>query len=182
MTTTGERTVLRSAWQRWPTALALVAGSAMLLGGVTTQTTHDLNEILVQLPVLYLVIAAFGRPRWTWAIFGAGFVVYGVLRQQELVEPTVVFLAVALAAVIWGAGHGGTDVWLQTAGMVLFGGIALAAFAVHPDVARYIVAAGWLGHAAWDAVHLARNRVVARSYAEACGVLDILVGSALILL
>jgi hypothetical protein len=39
-----------------------------------------------------------------------------------------------------------------------------------------------LGHAAWDAHHYLRDRVVARSYAEFCGVLDLLVGAAILVM
>lgn len=182
MTTTGERTVLRTVWQRWPSALALVIGGLMILGGPADETTHNLTEVLLQLPVIYLVIAAARQPRWSWAIFGVLFVVYAVLRMQEFVEPTIVFLAVALAAIIWGAGHRAPHLGLQIVGMVLFGGIALAAFAVHPDLARYLLAAGWFGHAAWDAYHLYRDRVVHRTYAELCGVLDLVVVTGLLLM
>jgi hypothetical protein len=38
------------------------------------------------------------------------------------------------------------------------------------------VAAGLIGHAAWDAAHFRLDRVVARSYAEFCAFLGLLVG------
>lgn len=47
---------------------------------------------------------------------------------------------------------------------------------MEPDVGRYVVAAGWFLHGVWDTVHLRLDRVVSRSYAEFCGVFDILVG------
>ena len=39
---------------------------------------------------------------------------------------------------------------------------------------RYVVAAGWFGHAAWDLAHLRADKVVSRSFAEWCTVFDIL--------
>ena len=42
--------------------------------------------------------------------------------------------------------------------------------------------AGGGGHAAWDAYHYLRDRVVARSYAEFCGVLDLLVGAVILVI
>ena len=43
------------------------------------------------------------------------------------------------------------------------------------ELGRYLVAAGWFLHGVWDLVHLRLDKVVARSYAEWCGVVDILV-------
>jgi hypothetical protein len=37
-----------------------------------------------------------------------------------------------------------------------------------------------LGHAAWDAYHYLRDRVVTRSYAEFCAVVDLLLGAAIL--
>jgi hypothetical protein len=37
-----------------------------------------------------------------------------------------------------------------------------------------------LGHAAWDAYHFVRNRVVQRSYAEFCFFTDLLLGAAIL--
>ncbi len=64
--------------------------------------------------------------------------------------------------------------------MLGFGVVALIALYVDPDLGGYLVAAALLGHAAWDAVHFRLNRVVARSSAEFCGVLDLLVGVAIL--
>src|ERR687897_768618 len=68
---------------------------------------------------------------------------------------------------------------LQAAGVLAFGSTALAALFVAPELGAYLVAFALLGHAAWDAYHYLRDRVVARSYAEFCGVLDLLVGAAI---
>ena len=71
---------------------------------------------------------------------------------------------------------------LQAAGMLGFGATALVALYVDPDLGAYLVAFALLGHAAWDAYHFLRNRVVARSYAEFCGVLDLLTGWAILIM
>ena len=63
---------------------------------------------------------------------------------------------------------------VETAGMVGFAAIALAAVSVDPDLGRYIVAAGWFGHAAWDFAHLRADKVVSRSFAEWWTVFDVL--------
>jgi hypothetical protein len=63
---------------------------------------------------------------------------------------------------------------VKMAGMVAFTAIALAAMSVNPDFERYIVAAGWFGHAAWDFAHFRADKVVSRSFAEWCTVFDVL--------
>ena len=50
-----------------------------------------------------------------------------------------------------------------------------------PDLGGYLVAFALIGPAGWDAYHYLRNRVVARSYAEWCAVVDLLVGVAILL-
>jgi predicted PurR-regulated permease PerM len=92
-------------------------------------------------------------------------------------------LVAALVFLVVGAARGllrrPGGLTLQAAGMLVFGATALAALYVDLDLGGYLVAAGLIGHAAWDAVHYLRNRVVARSYAEFCAVLDLLVGAAI---
>jgi hypothetical protein len=61
---------------------------------------------------------------------------------------------------------------LQTLALLGFGAIAVTALLLAPAVGAYLVAIGLLGHAAWDAYHHRTNKVVARSYAEFCLVLD----------
>jgi hypothetical protein len=64
--------------------------------------------------------------------------------------------------------------------MLVFGAGMLVALYVEPVLGGMLVALALLGHAAWDAVHYVRNRVVTRSYAEFCAVLDLLVGAAVL--
>ena len=69
---------------------------------------------------------------------------------------------------------------LQAAGVFAFGATALAALYVAPELGVYLVAIALIGHAAWDAYHFLRNRVVARSYAEFCIFVDLLLGVAIL--
>ncbi len=94
---------------------------------------------------------------------------------------------VLLAAVIyltWGAARGDLGnprlLTAQTAAVLGFGAAALAAVAVDPAVTRYVLAAGWLAHAAWDVVHHRIGRVVPRWYAETCLVADVLLAAVLL--
>jgi hypothetical protein len=92
-----------------------------------------------------------------------------------------------LAAVIyltWGAvrdeyGHRRL-LTAQTAAVLGLGAVAMTAVTVTPDAARYVLAAGWLAHAAWDLVHHRIGRVVPRWYAETCLVADLTVAAALL--
>jgi hypothetical protein len=65
--------------------------------------------------------------------------------------------------------------------MLGFGVLALSGLVLDPDVGRYLAAAGWFFHGVWDLVHLVLDKVVARSYALWCGVLDIGIAVELVL-
>jgi hypothetical protein len=71
---------------------------------------------------------------------------------------------------------------LQATGMLAFGATALAALYAAPELGAYLVAFALLGHAGWDAYHYLRDRTVARSYAEFCGILDLLLGVAILVM
>ncbi|MER5335429.1 hypothetical protein [Micromonospora sp. NPDC002717] len=70
---------------------------------------------------------------------------------------------------------------LQLAGLAGWAAVALVATVVDGRLAGWLVAAGWLGHAAWDVVHHRANRVVPRGYAEWCAVIDTVVALAVVL-
>lgn len=94
--------------------------------------------------------------------------------------------SVLLAAVIyliWGALRRNLTsgwLWLQTAGVLAYGALAVTAITVDGTLARYLLAAGWLAHAVWDAFHHHADRVVPRWYAEACMTSDVIIAAALI--
>jgi hypothetical protein len=93
-------------------------------------------------------------------------------------------LTAAVIYLTWGTARGElTDRrWLtaQTAAVLAFGAVAIAAAVVTPDAGRYVLAAGWLAHAVWDAVHHRAGRVVPRWYAETCLVCDVALATALL--
>lgn len=66
--------------------------------------------------------------------------------------------------------------------MVVFSALALTAMSVDRELSRSLVAAGWLGHAAWDFAHYQADEVVSRPYAECCAVLDVFIGASLLLM
>jgi hypothetical protein len=96
--------------------------------------------------------------------------------------------AVLLAGVVyltWGSARGELQrprlLAVQTAGVLGLGAIAVLALSVDDDLGRYVLAGGWLGHAAWDAVHHRAGTVVPRWYAEMCLAADLLLATSLIL-
>ena len=94
-------------------------------------------------------------------------------------------LTAAVIYLTWGTSRGelnkGRWLTLETAGVLAFGALAIGATATGPDAARYVLAAGWLGHAMWDVIHHRADRVVPRWYAELCMVCDVVVAMSLLL-
>ena len=158
---------------RWPTWLA-IALAALTVGG---STVESLADVLPMLAFFYLAAAVLQRRQATWLVAVVVVAAFAALRLQDWIDPVVAFSVAALALVLWGAVRGqlrrGAFV-VEMAGMVGFTALALAAVSVDPDLGRYIVAAGWFGHAAWDFAHLRADKVVSRSFAEWCTVFDFL--------
>jgi hypothetical protein len=144
---------------RWPTWLA-IALAALTVGG---STVESLADVLPMLAFFYLAAAVLQRRQATWLVAVVVVAAFAALRLQDWVDPVVAFSVAALALVLWGAVRGqlrrGALV-VEMAGMVGFTAIALAAVSVDQDLGRYIVAAGWFGHAAWDFAHLRADKVV----------------------
>ncbi|MFE5491773.1 hypothetical protein ACFQ7Z_17770 [Streptomyces virginiae] len=69
----------------------------------------------------------------------------------------------------------------QLAGLVGFAAVALSAVVLNGTLALLVLAAGWLGHAVWDAAHYAKNRVAPRQWSEWCGIFDVCGALALLL-
>jgi hypothetical protein len=66
--------------------------------------------------------------------------------------------------------------------LVVFGALAVAGLTIAPDVGRYFVAAGWFAHGLWDVAHYRADAGVARTGAEWCAVVDLLIAAQLVLL
>jgi hypothetical protein len=168
---------------RWPTALALGMSALTFGGGGTDEGVAALSEALLLLPLLYLVVAKLRRRGASWPGLVVGFTAIIALRALDVIAPAAVFSAVALAVLVWGAADGqlrrSDPFRVQALGMLGFGAVALAGLVVDPDLGRWLVAAGWFFHGVWDFVHLKLDKVVARSYAEWCGVVDVLIAAEL---
>jgi hypothetical protein len=169
--------------RRWPTLAGLGFAALIavdLIGGV------DLAPVLAASAAVYLGAAALQRPAAAWPLFFATGAVITVARLlEDRFEPTWVILAGAVAPLVYGllrgadtSGHG---LGLQTAALLGFGATAGAALLVTPQLGALLVAAGLLGHAAWDVHHHRVNRVVVRSLAEFCLVLDTVLAVAIVI-
>jgi hypothetical protein len=170
---------LRALTNRWPTALALVMALGTFNTAESDEDVATLGGILLILPLLYLVVAKLRKRAASWPLLAVGIALVFLLKGLDLIPPETLFTAMALIVLVWAAMDGqlGRDgeFRIQALGMLGFGALALAGLMVDPDLGRYLVAAGWLFHGVWDFVHLKRDKVVSRSYAEWCGVVDIVV-------
>ncbi len=163
--------------RRWPTALAI--GLELLSWGIGVVRA---GQILPLLPALYVIVTVLRRRGASWPVLVASIGLLFLLQLQSWVNPTVAILALASAIAVVGLSRrpDRSELLIQTGGLILFGGLALVGLIVAPEAARYVLAAGWFGHGVWDLVHLRRNAVVSRSYAEWCGVLDVLIAAELL--
>jgi hypothetical protein len=160
--------------RRWPTLAGL--GFAAVIA-VDLMSGVELAPVLAASAAVYLGAAALQRPVAAWPLFFATAAVITVARLLgDRFEPTWVILASAVTLLIYGllrgAGRPGYGLPLQTVALLGFGAAAGAALLVTPTLGASLVAAGLLGHAAWDAYHHRINRVVVRSLAEFCLALD----------
>jgi hypothetical protein len=182
-TTTLSRRRWTDVLKRWPTAVAILLAALSLGGGESDSAVEGYGEALPLLGLGYLLIAKLERRRATWPVVFVGMTAVVVLRALD-VRPSVVMVALAVLVVVWSAASGQLQgsglLRIEALGMVGFAGFALVGVAVDPDLGRYLVAAGWFLHGVWDYVHLWLDKVVARSFAEWCGLFDILVAAILV--
>ena len=165
----GERDGLR--W--WPSAIGLLIAVASGIGS----RGADLAVIVAVAALVYVGAAAVGIGMAAWWWFLATFPVITAGQLLDAREATIwVLVAIAAAAAVWGITRGKWDeragLPLQTVAMIGFAAVALTAFLLDETVGAWLVAAGLVAHGLWDVYHHRVNRVVVRSYAEACAVID----------
>lgn len=168
-----------AAHRFWPAALAVAMSAATWGGSGTDEGVTSLASALSLLPLLYLVVETFQWRRATWGLLAALLVSFTALKAVDIVDPAAVVAGAALAVLVWGALEGrlfrSRVLQAQALGMIGFGAVALTGMIVDPDAGRYIVATGWFAHGIWDIVHLKLDKVVLRSYALWCAVIDIII-------
>jgi hypothetical protein len=171
---------------RWPTALGVAVAALTALDlKVDAGFVSSLSALVVVMALVYVGAGVLGRPRASWAVLLGGLPLALFVPPTSAINPSVVVLAIAVFFLVVGVMRGQLrepgGLLLQAAGVLVFGATALAALYVAPELGAYLVALALLGHAAWDAYHYLRDRVVTRSYAEFCGIADLLLGAAILL-
>jgi hypothetical protein len=138
------------------------------------------SAILVAAAVVYVGAAAVGSRRSAWAWFLATGVPLAVDQLTGgAVDATAVLLGAAAALLLLGGvrrqRHAATHpslVPVQLAAAAGFAGLAAAGALIDARAGAVLVAAGLLGHAAWDWHHFRSRQVVTRPYAMFCLTLD----------
>ncbi|MDX0986532.1 hypothetical protein GOL22_31380 [Sinorhizobium medicae] len=170
-----------SCWrsiQWWPAAIGLAFAASVsidLLNGSEHGT--DLAAIVVASGLVYLAAAALELPWVSWPAFLLSVVVITVARFGLIpFDATWAMLIVAALFAVYGVirtlRRPNRELPLQAIAMVVFGGLATVALFISPFVGALLVAAGLVAHAGWDVYHHVKNKIVVRSMAEFCFVLD----------
>ncbi len=164
---------------RWPTALGIAVAA---LAAFDVDDGLEFAALTVLMALVYLGAAALDRRWFAWVVLLAGLAF--LIPSTSGVGPSVVLLVVAPVFLVLGVARGQLrkpgGLPLQTAGMLAFGSTVLVALYVDPDLGGKLVGIAIIGHAVWDAYHYLRDRVVPRSYAEFCAVVDLLLGAAIL--
>lgn len=166
----------------WPSLAGL--GLAVFIA-LDMSSGSELAPVLAASGLVYVGAAALKNPSTAWPLF---FGTFGVITAAKFgiatIDPTWIFLGLAVLFVANGVLRGRlrpmSAIPLQAIAMAGFGTVAAVALTVSGDVGPYLVAGGLLGHAAWDVYHHWANKVVVRSMAEFCCVLDTLLAVAIL--
>jgi hypothetical protein len=160
--------------RRWP-ALAGIAFAALITIGMVSGVEQA--AIIAAATMAYIGCAALQRRAAAWPLFFASAVVITVAKiLDDPYHGTLVVLACGAALGAYGLVRGvvrpAHALPLQSIGLLGFGGVAAVALFVDTDLGAYLVAAALLAHAGWDLYHYRANRIVVRSLAEFCLLLD----------
>lgn len=175
---------------RWPTASALVAIAGALAVIIGFDREADFfGPAVATMAGIYLMAYALDRPWMAWVAFAVLSVIVSVLHVLVAagvwsVDPGVGMTVVLVLLWLWVIARRRfteSTFPLQTVGAVAFGGITLLTVATQSTAAIAIAGIGWLCHGAWDAYHFRIDKVVNRSWSEFCGIIDLAVGTSLLI-
>jgi hypothetical protein len=168
---------------RWPSVLGLVAGGGASVLIVQSEGDPDLGPGVAAMMTIYLVAYAVGKPASAWLAFVAVFAV-AIASSILGIEGATAMVVVLVGTWIWvlarGRARDGRWFTVQTLGMVMFGGLTIAAFLAGERGGVVLAGVGWFLHGLWDAYHFAKDRIVIRSWSELCAITDFLVGTMLV--
>jgi hypothetical protein len=170
--------------RRWPTWAGIALAVSIGLG---LSEGDDLAPTLTAMALIYVGAAALRTPSAVWPVFFGAVVVLVVANTLGASDTAIVVILIGLAVLLFsygllsGATRANDGLLRQAIAMVGFGTVAAIALGAGGDVGAYLVAAGVLGHAGWDAYHYRANETVARPYAEACFVADALLAIAIVI-
>ena len=130
-------------------------------------------------------VTVLRRVQEHWWAAVAGLVSVPVLWAAGILDDFAEGVVVAAVLyLVWGlARHRHQErSWLlwQVPGVVVFGAATVIAVRSDESTAAYVLAAGWVGHAAWDVVHFRADRIVPRWWSLWCVVLDVLLATVLV--
>jgi hypothetical protein len=175
---------------RWPSAVAVVgAAGAVVVVALLDRAVDYFVPAVVTMAGIYLMAYAIGRPWTAWLALAVLSIVVAVLQVLDgqgalQVNPALGMSVVAVLLWLWTVARrrfaDGITFYVQTAGLLGFGAVALVCAALAPRWGALLAGVGFLAHAVWDGYHCRARKVVDRSYAEFCAVFDVVVGSALI--
>jgi hypothetical protein len=160
--------------RRWPALLGLAA-AAFSAYGMTSGV--DQATVLVAATVIYLGAAVLGKQTTAWPLFFGAIVVITAIRLiNDDFQPSWILFGFGAIFLVYGLARRMFEpTWglpLQTIALLVLGGLAAIGLLISPTIGAYLVALGLLGHASLDVWLFRTNRVVARSMAEFCFVLD----------
>lgn len=165
--------VLRHVIARWPAALGLLALLANLAGGADP---HVAAMIIIIAATCYVGAAVLGSQRSVWVMVVLASAAVVIARLTGL-DPTATLIVMGIGLAVFGlirsTGRQRREIGVQMLGFAGYVGVGLAAMISHSTWTIYLAAVVALGHTVWDVVHYVRDKVVARSLAEACFVLDL---------
>jgi hypothetical protein len=170
---------------RWPSALGLLVAAGVCAAVIILDPDigDDFAPGIATMMGIYLAAYAIGKPASAWLAFAVLVVVAAVVG--ELGVDAGLFMTAVLGVLwIWvlARGRARDTPWftIETLGLVFFGGLTIAAVAADARLAGILAGVGWLTHGAWDAYHFAKDRIVVRPWSELCAVVDIPVGTVLV--
>ncbi|AEG44634.1 hypothetical protein [Isoptericola variabilis] len=170
----------------WPAVLGAVAAVALVgAGWLEALTWRQLAAVLAAAGLVYLGSAALGSRPVAWWTFAVSVVVIG-LGRWDVVDPLAVLLVLGVVLGVVGAARrariGRAALLTQLAATAVTLVVAFLAAGLPAPWGGVVLAAGLLTHTAWDVAHHRADRVVPRSMAEFCAVLDALLAAGAVVL